>query len=150
MYTFLNIIKIIFFLRNELKITNAAHVKYATDEDLKHIGLSRPEIRRLRKYYEKHFPHGYLSKIKRLLQAPGTIVKRDAGEGSTTLSNASLHSSAESPSTGRTASSPNRAPNNKHIIPADSIAVNKQLGTGEFGIVQQGVWTNGTERVRAP
>lgn len=46
-------------------------------------------------------------------------------------------------------SSPSKIPNNKHIIPADSICVNKQLGTGEFGIVQQGVWTNGTERVRA-
>ena len=37
---------------------------------------------------------------------------------------------------------------NKHIIPADSILVNKELGTGEFGVVQQGVWTNEGERVR--
>lgn len=37
---------------------------------------------------------------------------------------------------------------NKHIIPADSILVNKELGTGEFGVVQQGVWTNDGERVR--
>lgn len=36
---------------------------------------------------------------------------------------------------------------NKHIIPADSILVNKELGTGEFGVVQQGVWTNEGERV---
>ncbi|XP_036331325.1 uncharacterized protein LOC118742986 isoform X1 [Rhagoletis pomonella] len=135
-------------IKNELKITNAAHVKYATDEDLKHIGLSRPEIRRLRKFYEKHFPHGYLSKIKRLLQAPATIVKRDSSDGTSTLSNASLHSAAESPSAAHTANSPSKAPNNKHIIPADSITVNKQLGTGEFGIVQQGVWTNGTERIQ--
>lgn len=49
----------------------------------------------------------------------------------------------------KVSSSPSKIPNNKHIIPADSICVNKQLGTGEFGIVQQGVWTNGTERVRA-
>lgn len=56
--------------RNELKINNLAQVKYATDEDLKQLGLSRPEIRRLRKYYEKYYPHGYLSKIKRLLQNP--------------------------------------------------------------------------------
>lgn len=41
-------------------------------------------------------------------------------------------------------------PSNKHIIPADAITINKQLGVGEFGIVQQGVWTiNGNERVRA-
>lgn len=46
------------------------HLKYATDEDLKQVGLSRPEIRRLRKFFEKYFPHGYLSKIKRLLQNP--------------------------------------------------------------------------------
>lgn len=44
-------------------------------------------------------------------------------------------------------SSPSKIPNNKHIIPVDSISVNKQLGVGEFGIVQQGVWTNGNERV---
>lgn len=43
--------------------------------------------------------------------------------------------------------SPSKMPTNKHIIPADSICVNKQLGVGEFGIVQQGVWTNGSERV---
>lgn len=48
----------------------------------------------------------------------------------------------------RVTSSPTKLPNNKHIIPPDSICVNKQLGTGEFGIVQQGVWTNGNERVR--
>lgn len=41
---------------------------------------------------------------------------------------------------------PVRVPN-KHIIPADSILVNKELGTGEFGVVQQGVWTNEGERV---
>lgn len=42
---------------------------------------------------------------------------------------------------------PIRVPN-KHIIPADAIMVNKELGTGEFGVVQQGVWTNDGERVR--
>lgn len=47
----------------------------------------------------------------------------------------------------KTISSPSKLSNNKHIIPADSICVNKQLGVGEFGIVQQGVWTNGNERV---
>ena len=30
----------------------------------------------------------------------------------------------------------------KHIISADSIVINKELGVGEFGVVQQGVWTN--------
>lgn len=64
-------------LRTELKITMVSHLKYATDEDLRQVGLSKPEIRRLRKYYEKIYPHGYLSKIKRLLQNP--VTKKDDG-----------------------------------------------------------------------
>ncbi|XP_055921470.1 activated Cdc42 kinase-like isoform X1 [Eupeodes corollae] len=126
--------------KNELKIKSASQFKYATDEDLKQIGLSRPEIRRLRKYYEKYYPHGYLSKIKRLLQTP-TIVKRD--DGTVTYNTSSTDGNGA-----KSGTSPSKAPNNKHIIPADSICVNKQLGTGEFGIVQQGVWTNGTERIQ--
>lgn len=63
-------------IRNELKISLVSHLKYATDEDLKQVGLSKPEIRRLRKFYEKVYPHGYLSKIKRLLQNP---VKKEDG-----------------------------------------------------------------------
>lgn len=124
-------------LKNDLKITTIAHLKYATDEDLRQVcGLSRPEIRRLRKYYEKYYPHGYLNKIKRLLQTPN---KKDEGTvGSPTSSVEPL----------KTCPSPSKIPNNKHIIPADAITVNKQLGTGEFGIVQQGVWTNGTERIQ--
>jgi len=132
-----------------LKITNAAQFKYAADEDLRFIGLSRPEIRRLRKFYEKHFPHSYLSKIKRLLQAPGTMVKREEapGGGSQVALDGSSASACSSLAAKNGASSPSKVPNNKHIIPADSISVNKQLGTGEFGIVQQGVWSNGNERV---
>ncbi|KAI8038703.1 hypothetical protein M5D96_008611 [Drosophila gunungcola] len=139
-------------VKNELKITNAAQFKYAADEDLRFIGLSRPEIRRLRKFYEKHFPHSYLSKIKRLLQAPGTMVKREEGPGGGGSGGGQMAldgtgaSSCSSLAAKNGASSPGKVPNNKHIIPADSISVNKQLGTGEFGIVQQGVWSNGSER----
>ncbi|XP_052840726.1 activated Cdc42 kinase-like isoform X1 [Drosophila gunungcola] len=141
-------------VKNELKITNAAQFKYAADEDLRFIGLSRPEIRRLRKFYEKHFPHSYLSKIKRLLQAPGTMVKREEGPGGGGSGGGQMAldgtgaSSCSSLAAKNGASSPGKVPNNKHIIPADSISVNKQLGTGEFGIVQQGVWSNGSERIQ--
>ncbi|KAM7341673.1 activated Cdc42 kinase-like isoform 2-T2 [Cochliomyia hominivorax] len=139
-------------VKDELKITNASQFKYATDEDLKSIGMSRPEIRRLRKFYEKYFPHGYLSKIKRLLHAPTSIVKKDdMNTGVTNTMTASPSGSLSGSATGaasKTNSSPNKVPNNKHIIPADAISVNKQLGTGEFGIVQQGVWTNGSERIQ--
>ncbi len=30
----------------------------------------------------------------------------------------------------------------QHIIPADAIAIHKELGSGEFGVVQQGIWTD--------
>ncbi|KAJ6641428.1 Activated Cdc42 kinase-like [Pseudolycoriella hygida] len=123
-------------IRNELKISMVSHLKYASDEDLKQVGLSRPEIRRLRKFYEKCYPHGYFSKIKRLLQAP---VAKEHGI---------IINPSASPETLKSIDSPAKAPNNKHIIPADSICVNKQLGIGEFGIVQQGVWTNGNERIQ--
>nr|XP_017092487.2 activated Cdc42 kinase-like isoform X2 [Drosophila bipectinata] len=135
-------------VKNELKITNAAQFKYAADEDLRFIGLSRPEIRRLRKFYEKHFPHSYLSKIKRLLQAPATIVKREETPGTAQVSQDGSTAASSSLAAKNGAGSPGKVPNNKHIIPADSISVNKQLGTGEFGIVQQGVWTNGSERIQ--
>ncbi|XP_062133817.1 activated Cdc42 kinase-like isoform X2 [Drosophila sulfurigaster albostrigata] len=138
-------------IKNELKITNAAQFKYAADEDLRFIGLSRPEIRRLRKFYEKHFPHSYLSKIKRLLQAPATIVKREDGGigGGQSPSESNTAAATTTATRNGGASSPgSKVPNNKHIIPADAISVNKQLGIGEFGIVQQGVWTNGSERIQ--
>ncbi|XP_055704547.1 activated Cdc42 kinase-like isoform X2 [Phlebotomus papatasi] len=122
-------------IKNELKITTVVHLKYASDEDLKQIGLSRPEIRRLRKFYDKYYPHGYLSKIKRLLQNP------KAFDGNATTPGATSDVM-------KTTSSPSKVPSNKHIIPPDAICVNKQLGIGEFGIVQQGVWTNGTERIQ--
>ncbi|CAD7077648.1 unnamed protein product [Hermetia illucens] len=123
-------------IKTELKITNVVHLKYASDEDLKLIGLSRPEIRRMRKFYDRYYPHGYLSKFKRLLQNP----RRDEGSLPNQMASAS---ELVKPS-----NSPSKVPSNKHIIPAESICINKQLGTGEFGIVQQGVWTNGTERIQ--
>lgn len=56
-----------FCLRNTLKITHPSQLKFTTESDLMDIGMSKPEMRRLRKYYEKHFPHNYLSKFKKLL-----------------------------------------------------------------------------------
>lgn len=35
----------------------------------------------------------------------------------------------------------------KHIISANQISIQKKLGSGEFGTVQQGIWTNCNERV---
>ncbi|KAJ8971630.1 hypothetical protein NQ317_015906 [Molorchus minor] len=42
--------------KNSLKITHPSQLKFTTEGDLLEIGMSKPEMRRLRKYYEKHFP----------------------------------------------------------------------------------------------
>ncbi|XP_061934024.1 activated Cdc42 kinase-like isoform X7 [Apis cerana] len=119
-------------IRGDLKVQTTAQLKYVTEDDLNAIGMSKPEMRRLKKYFQKHFPQNYLSKFKKML-----LPKR------------------EEPTTGaltmlpeeRQDRPPIRVPN-KHMIPADAIIVNKELGTGEFGVVQQGVWTNDGERIQ--
>lgn len=123
-----------YFFRNNLKVAHPAQLKFATDGDLAELGMSKPEIRRLRKYYEKHFPNNYFSKIKKLW----THRKQDANatEFNFMTPNEALLVSR----TPRVSS--------KHIIPAASISINKELGMGEFGVVQQGVWCNEGERIQ--
>uniref|UniRef100_A0A0K8S5G3 non-specific protein-tyrosine kinase n=2 Tax=Lygus hesperus TaxID=30085 RepID=A0A0K8S5G3_LYGHE len=115
--------------KNDLKVQNVAQLKYVSDEDLQQLGMSKPEMRRLKKYFQKHFPQNYLSKFKKM------ILSRKDEQWECALPD----EPPEKP--------PIRVPN-KHIIPADAIIVNKELGTGEFGVVQQGVWTNDGERIQ--
>ncbi|XP_046593427.1 activated Cdc42 kinase-like isoform X8 [Neodiprion lecontei] len=119
-------------IRGDLKVQTTAQLKYVTEEDLNAIGMSKPEMRRLKKYFQKHFPQNYLSKFKKML-----LPKREEQTSST------LGVLPEE----RQDRPPIRVPN-KHMIPADAIIVNKELGTGEFGVVQQGVWTNDGERIQ--
>lgn len=91
-------------------------------------------MRRLRKYYEKHFPHKYFSKFKKLL------TNRRQENCSTDVC---LLTSTDSLSISKSPKVPS-----KHIIPATSITINKELGMGEFGVVQQGVWCNDGERIQ--
>ncbi|BET00032.1 Tyrosine-protein kinase PR2 [Nesidiocoris tenuis] len=115
--------------KNDLKVQNVAQLKYVSDDDLQQLGMSKPEMRRLKKYFQKHFPQNYLSKFKKM------ILSRKDEQWECALP----EEAPEKP--------PIRVPN-KHIIPADAIMVNKELGTGEFGVVQQGVWTNDGERIQ--
>jgi len=39
-------------------------------------------------------------------------------------------------------SSSSSKPANRHLIAEDAISIQKTIGNGEFGIVQQAVWTN--------
>ncbi|CAG9814390.1 unnamed protein product [Phaedon cochleariae] len=120
--------------KNTLKITHPSQLKFTTDGDLIEIGMSKPEMRRLRKYYEKHFPHNYISKFKKLL----THRKHEHS-----VNDAYLLGSTDS----LTLSKAPRV-SSKHIIPSSSITINKELGMGEFGVVQQGVWCNEGERIQ--
>ncbi|XP_045470337.1 activated Cdc42 kinase-like isoform X2 [Harmonia axyridis] len=120
--------------KNNLKITHPSQLKFTIEGDLIEMGMSKPEIRRLRKYYEKHFPHNYLSKFKKLL----TQKKQEySNTESCLLNNADTMTLSRAPKM-----------SSKHIIPAASISINKELGMGEFGVVQQGVWCNEGERIQ--
>ena len=55
-------------MRNKLHVTNIAQLKYVEDEDLVEIGLTKPEIRRLKKQYEKEYPKGAFGKIRRVIK----------------------------------------------------------------------------------
>ncbi|XP_012257939.2 activated Cdc42 kinase-like isoform X5 [Athalia rosae] len=119
-------------IKGDLKVQTTAQLKYVTEEDLNAIGMSKPEMRRLKKYFQKHFPQNYLSKFKKML-----LPKRE--EQTSNALGVLPEERQDRP--------PIRVPN-KHMIPADAIIVNKELGTGEFGVVQQGVWTNDGERIQ--
>ena len=52
--------------RSDLKVTTIPQLKYVDDEDLIEMGMSKPEIRRLKKFFKKECPQGALGKIKRV------------------------------------------------------------------------------------
>lgn len=110
-------------LKNILQIQNVPQLKYVVEEDLRNIGMSKPECRRLKTFYSKYCPGNYASKLKKFLG------RKDDNEefllGRDTLGS---RGSIKVPS--------------QHVIQADSIQVYKELGQGEFGVVQQGVWTD--------
>lgn len=111
--------------KNDLKVQNVGQLKFVADEDLQAMGMSRPEVRRLKKYFHKYCPQTYLSKFKKIL-----LARKDGQDSHEVVV---PDEAGDRPSV--------RVPS-KHIIPADAIVINKELGVGEFGVVQQGVWTN--------
>ena len=52
--------------KNELKIASVPQIKYLEEEDLFNIGMTKPEMRRLKKFYKKECPQGKLEKFKRV------------------------------------------------------------------------------------
>ena len=54
-------------LKNILQIQNVPQLKYVMEDDLRNIGMSKPECRRLKTFYNKYCPGNYASKIKKFL-----------------------------------------------------------------------------------
>lgn len=49
-----------------IQVQTAAQLKFVSEEDLQQLGMSKPEMRRLKKYFQKHFPQNYISKLKKV------------------------------------------------------------------------------------
>ena len=98
--------------------------------------MSKPECRRLKTFFYKYCPGNYASKLRRLLR-PGALTGRreDARAGEYLL--------GEEGGVGMEIGTRGtiKVPS-QHVIPADAISIYKELGQGEFGVVQQGVWTD--------
>lgn len=50
----------------KLKVNTVPQLKYVVDDDLNGLGMSKPEIRRLRHSFKKECPKGALVKIKKV------------------------------------------------------------------------------------
>ncbi|XP_008183401.1 activated Cdc42 kinase-like isoform X3 [Acyrthosiphon pisum] len=123
-------------IKNDLKVTTVPQVKFVNEYDLYQIGMTKPEIRRLKKYFQKYYPQNYFTKFKKLISSKDNKEQWSDSSGSQDTLKPIYEKRP-----------PARVPN-KHIIPADSITINKELGVGEFGVVQQGVWTNEGDRIQ--
>ena len=53
-------------LHSDLKIQTVSQIKYLEEDDLIEQGMTKPEIRRLMKYFKKYHPQGALGKIKKV------------------------------------------------------------------------------------
>lgn len=49
----------------DLKVTTVPQIKYVSDDDLVGFGMSKPEIRRLRRFFSKEHPKGALGRLKK-------------------------------------------------------------------------------------
>ncbi|CAH0578275.1 unnamed protein product [Chrysodeixis includens] len=121
--------------RDVLKVTKVSQLKFVVTEDLVQIGMSRPEQRRYKKLYSKYFPNPYISKIRKMLKSHK---KRDQN-----LQGPSCIPLESQPFFDNNVKVPT-----KHIISIEDITINKELGMGQFGVVQQGTWTTGNQRLQ--
>ncbi|KAI1713516.1 protein tyrosine kinase domain-containing protein [Ditylenchus destructor] len=115
--------------KNVLKLRHAGDLAYCEEKDLTGIGMSRPEQKRLRHEYSKHFASQSSS-------LAGKLKKKMFRSGGDSTNNGYINSdpgslSPTSYSTGDQA---------QHVIAAEHISLCKELGKGEFGSVFQAAW----------
>ncbi len=87
--------------------------------------------------FDKMCPQNYASKLRKLLR-PARI---RGGGGDESNKEFLLQEDVMAKDKRYSTLSSIKVPS-QHIIPSDAIAIHKELGSGEFGVVQQGVWTD--------
>jgi len=53
-------------LQTRLKLNSVAQLKCIDDDELTKLGMSKPEVRRLRQFFKKECPQSALSKLKKV------------------------------------------------------------------------------------
>ncbi|CAG9558649.1 unnamed protein product [Danaus chrysippus] len=120
--------------RDILKVTKLSQLKFVAVEDLIQIGLSKPEQRRYKKLYSRYFPNTYITKLKRLISGHRKADLMKQEQINVTLDVQTSDMNVKVPT--------------KHIISIEDITINKELGMGQFGVVQQGTWNTGNQRLQ--
>lgn len=144
-------------------MTKVSQLKFVLNGDLHQLGLSKPELRRYRELYSLYFPNPYLKKIKQILAALGisepvsfdVFLLDETAICLTAIMNRRFpfmlqmslgHGHSSNTSDFQSFPENVKVPT-KHIISIEDINISKELGMGQFGVVQQGTWTTNNQRV---
>ncbi|KAL5970610.1 Activated Cdc42 kinase-like [Taenia solium] len=111
-----------------LKIRMVNQLKYVTDVELVEMGMSRPEMRRLRRHFEKECPQTAMGKLKKKLARSTSARPPPRYQRASTEPPADDRESIFGDSSGISG---------YRIIPAFELELTSPLGQGEFGRVHQ-------------
>uniref|UniRef100_A0A1I8JCM7 non-specific protein-tyrosine kinase n=1 Tax=Macrostomum lignano TaxID=282301 RepID=A0A1I8JCM7_9PLAT len=107
---------------HSLKVTGVAQLKYVEDPDLASIGLTNPEMRRLRKQFRLRCPQSAVDRLRlRLARARGLQPR-------------------QRPSATPEAEFSRVSSRNSRLIPRYQLQLGRQIGEGDFARVHQAVW----------
>lgn len=132
-------------LRSSLRVCHVQQLKDVNEDDLVSIGLTKTEAQRLKSLHNKYCPPNYVTKLKKLL------LPAWSGKDEFLLDEHEVENVPSPPSTCGQVTMPFpdsmtviqhqgmeiKVPR-QHLISPESIKIHKELGNGEFGVVQQG------------